>query len=266
MANNPGICNFECVRECAGKCCGGATMITIDEIANLYDLFPITIGFRKYAPVEALHEAFLEAAGIRAGGAFIIGDFIAGNWRKPRCPQLGRDNLCGLQSAGKKPSQCSLVPFCAVYPEEVQDAILYSQREGAFRHCKGYKPLHETENAVWKKGRFVDPSYGEAFRRYRSGLMRQRPFMQKILDQLKRQDVFPKFLRGSGMLEVAIPGNMLVELLASAGLTGEKMRDFADRQSELCLSEIRNPETKAPVFGDALAMLKQFLKGEGSQA
>ena len=251
-----GTCNFRCVSDCAGKCCGGATMITIDEIKKLYSVFPITVGFRKYSPADEGHEAFLEAVGNRSERVFIVGDFIAGNWRRGRCSQLGADNLCKLHADGRKPYQCSIVPFCAVYPEERQDAVFASQREAAFRQCGGYMTYHETEDAVWKSGRFVQPDYAEAFQRFRSGMLRQAGFMRIILAELKKQPVFSSFLRGNGILEAAIPSYLLFDLLDAAGLASGSREDFIRVQRDLCLRELQSSGNHVAVFEDCIVTFK----------
>jgi len=259
MKSDQATCYFKCVSECAGKCCGGATMITIDEIVKLYDKFPITVGFRKYEPVDEGHEAFLEAVGTRHGRSFIVGDFIAGNWRKCRCSQLGSDNLCILHKEARKPFQCSIIPFCAVYPEERQDAVFASQKETAFKQCGGYMPFNETEHVVWKAGQFVSPEYADAFRSFRSGMLKQAGFMKKLLAELRRQSIFSRFLAGNGILEVAIPGHMLFDLLDAAGLEAGRRDDFISRQRELCLQELRSSGSHAAVFEDSVVEAKKLL-------
>ena len=251
-----GTCNFKCVSDCAGRCCGGATIITIDEIAKLYGEFPITVGFRNYAPVDEGHEAFLEAVGSNSGKGFIVGDFIAGNWRKSRCSQLAADNLCKLHAESRKPYQCSIVPFCAVYPEERQDAVFASQRQKAFRQCDGYMTNHETEDVVWKSGRFIQPDYAEAFRRFRSGMLRQAGFMRTILAELKKQSVFSSFLRGNGILEAAIPAYLLFDLLDAAGLSSGSREDFVRVQRALCLRELQSSGKHVAVFEDCIVTFK----------
>jgi len=248
----PGVCNFDCVMECASWCCGGATMITIDEIGKLYDVFPITVGFRKYIPINAEHEIFLEAIGIGTGGHFIVGDFIAGNWRSRRCAVLGGDNLCGLHKEGRKPIQCSLVPFCAIYPEERQDSVFMEQKKGAFSRCRGFQCSGEASYEVWRNGKFTDRHYGTAFSDFRSGLLRQKPFMMKILHELKRQAVFKDFLRGGGILEAAIPGFLLFDLLDAAGIAVAHRQSFIDRQKELVIREVQSSEKSIAVFEDCL--------------
>jgi hypothetical protein len=247
-----GVCNFECAVDCASWCCSGATMITIDEIGKLYDVFPITVGFRKYIPVDAEHEIFLEALGIGTGRHFIVGDFIAGNWRSRRCAVLGKDNLCGLHKEGRKPIQCSLVPFCAIYPEERQDAVFMEQKKGAFSRCRGFRSSDETSCEVWRNGKFIDRHYGTAFAEFRSGLLRQKPFMMKILCELKRQAVFSDFLRGGGILEAAIPGYLLYDLLEAAGIPADHRRDFVAKQKELFIREVQCSEKPIAVFEDCL--------------
>ena len=251
----PGVCNFACAVECAGWCCGGATMITIDEIGKLYDVFPITVGFRKYLPVDAEHEIFLEAIGIGTGRHFIVGDFIAGNWRSRRCAVLGEDNFCGLHKEGRKPLQCSLVPFCAIYPEERQDSVFIEQKKGAFSRCRGFRSPDETSSEVWRNGKFTDKQYGTAFSEFRSGLLRQKPFMMKILRELKKQAAFSDFLKGGGILEAAIPGDLLFDLLDAAGIPADHHGDFIDRQKELVIREARSSEKSIAVFEDCLRIV-----------
>ncbi len=248
----PGICNFDCIVECAGSCCGGATMITIDEIARLYDVFPITVGFRKYSPVDENHEAFLEAAGTSGHGQFIVGDFIAGNWRKGRCAMLGNDNLCRLHKEGRKPIQCSLVPFCAIYPEERQDSVFMEQKKGAFSRCKGFRSPDDSSHMVWKDGKFTAPGYSAAFSAFRSGLLRQKPFMVKMLKELKKQVVFSNFMRGGGILEAAVPADLIPEFLEMAGIPPDRRRDFIGRQTGLCRQEVNCDERRIEVYRDCV--------------
>lgn len=255
MNTKQGTCNFRCVSECAGRCCGGATMITIEEIAGLCDVFPITVGFRKYAPIDEGHEAFLEAIGTKSGTVFIVGDFIAGNWRKGRCSQLGEDNLCKLQVEGRKPYQCAIIPFCAVYPEERQDAVFVSQRDTAFRQCGGYRQ-HEAADVVWESGRFVNSDYARAFGSFRGGMLKQAAFMRKMLAELKKQPSFRRFLQGGGILEAAIPGFMLTEFFDAAGLPADRREDYIVRQRELCLQELQSSDKSAAVFEDGIIALK----------
>lgn len=249
-------CNFKCISKCAERCCGGATMITIDEILTLYDVFPITIGFRKYTPIDEDHEAFLEAVGTKIGKVFIVGDFIAGNWRKDRCSQLGSDKLCKLHAEGRKPNQCSIVPFCAIYPEDRQNAVFYSQRRAAFRKCDGYLRYHESQNAVWKSGRFLQPAYAEAFQRFRSGMLRQADLMKPILAELRAQPVFSSYLRGDGILETAIPGRLFSELADAAGLGAGSRADFLRKQRALFLIELQSSGKTSAVFEDSIITIK----------
>jgi len=246
------MCNFECAIDCAASCCGGATMITIDEIKRLYHDFPITVGFRKYAPLDENHEVFLEAIGLRSRGEFIVGDFVAGNWRNRRCTMLGDDNLCRLHKEGRKPAQCSLVPFCAVYPEERQDAVFMEQSRSAFSRCRGFRSADERSCEVWKSGKFTDERYAAAFAGYRSSLLRQKPFMMKMLKDLKKQSVFSSFLRGKGILEAAVPADMLIDLFDAAGIPEEDRGDFVAAQLELCRRELQSAEKRIEVYRDCV--------------
>ena len=146
----------------------------------------------------------------------------------------------------------SLVPFCAVYPEERQDAVFASQKQAAFRKCSGYLAYHETEDVVWKSGRFVRSDYAEAFSRFRSGMLRQAEFMRKILGELKKQPSFSRFLRGDGILETAIPGYLLFDLLDAAGLASASREDFVRRQRAFCLRELQYSGERVAIFEDCV--------------
>lgn len=250
---------FSCVTTCADVCCSGATMITIDEIARLYRHFPITVGFRKYTPLDAGHRDFFDTVGVRHGSIYVAGDFIAGNWRRKLCSMLMVNYHCRLHNTDHKPMQCRIVPFCAVFPESAQHMVLVHQQAGAFRKCKGFAAGAESGAIVWDAGRIVNGDIRESFYRYREGMVRQRGFLHRILDELKRQPSFERFLSGSGMLEAAVPSAMLQELLQSAGMKKEHFGDFAAAQAKLCRRDLELTPGAA-VFQDWLLELQAFAR------
>ncbi len=256
---NGGVSVFSCVTTCADVCCSGATMLTIDEIARLYSYFPITVGFRKYTPFDAAHRDFLDTVGEQFGPIYVVGDFIAGNWRRKRCSMLMVNHHCRLQNIERKPLQCQIVPFCAVFPEAAQQKVLVEQQAGPFRKCRGFAAGVDSGGIVWDAGRIVNEDMREPFYRYREGMVRQRGFLQAILDGLKRQPSFQRFLRGPGMLEAAIPASMLPELLSAAGMKREHYDDFIAAQGKLYRRELElAPE--AAVFSDGLLELQGFAR------
>lgn len=250
-----GICNFDCTKECSESCCTGATLMTIDEIGKCYDVFPITVGFRKYAPVSRGHEAFLRRIGTRNGGHFIVGDFVAGNWRRDRCPALDGEHLCRLHREGRKPYQCRIVPFCAIYPEDMQNVIFAEQKETAFVRCRGYKPAGDTAFAVWQDGMFVNGDYRDAFHSYQRGLERQKPIMERILRGLMAQQGYDELLRGAGILETFIPVSMLFEVLEAGRVPAGEYFSFLREQSRLCRIELAAGKDNSPVLHDYLDAL-----------
>ena len=82
--------------------------------------------------------------------------------------------------------------------------------------------------------------------------------MMKILGELKRQNVFREFMRGSGVLESAIPGNMLVDLLDAAGVPAEARINYIDRQKELFVLQLRKTEKTIAVFADSIETLRKI--------
>jgi Fe-S-cluster containining protein len=229
-------------------------MLTIDEIGPLYRHFPITVGFRKYTPADKSRRDFFDMVGERFGDQYIIGDFIAGNWRRKRCTMLSSTRLCRLHDSGQKPLQCRIVPFCAVYPEDWQQVVLAEQHMGAFRTCKGFRAGEKKNAVVWQSGAITDNETRQAFYRYRNAMMRQRGFMQTILDELKELPTFPRFLAGNGILEAPIPGPMLFAVLKTAGLREEEHAAYVLGQAALCQRELES-RMPALVFQDSLQEL-----------
>lgn len=250
---------FQCVQACAEVCCTGATMLTINEIGQLFRHFPITVGFRRYAPADSGHRDYLDTIGERIGDHYIIGDFIGGNWRRKRCTMLSSALLCRLHDAGLKPLQCRIVPFCAVYAEEWQQVVLAEQQAGAFRGCRGFRAGQQRSADVWRSGIITDHGVRQAFYRYREGMQRQRGIMQAVLDELKESPEFPRFLSGKGILESPIPASLLVDVLKAAGMREEDYPGYAKDQAILCQREL---EGRAPslVFQDALLELQDLLR------
>ena len=264
------VCNFNCSTDCAEWCCGGATLITMDEIKNCYDMLPITIGFRKYLPMSVKHRDFLRTVGFMSDRFYMVGDFIAGNRHGKRCRALGSDNLCVLHKEKRKPRQCQIVPFCALYPEDVRDIVFMDQKHSKFSNCKGFRSPQETDFTVWKEGRFTDPLIRNAFYGYQRGLQRQRPIMQSILRTLEGQRAYEEFRKGEGILEVYIPAPQLFAVLDEAGFSMEESHHFLSFQGRLCYDELTEKQTENPVLRDYLAALNKiaelyakFIKNQG---
>ena len=253
-------CLFRCSTDCSEWCCGGATLVTIEEFRKCYDVFPLTIGFRRYFAMDSEHQKFLAQIGTKSGSSYIVGDFIAGNRHKRRCIALGKDNLCSLHMTLKKPFQCHIVPFCAIYPENRQDIIFNEQKTIKFAGCNGYKSGEETGHIAWENGRFTDLSYGDAFYAFQRGLIKQKPVMDAVLKGLKSQPGFNNFIKGSGILETHIPSNMLFNILEAAELPFEEYHLFINYQGRLCYDELVSGEKENPILADYLAALNEIAK------
>ncbi|HSB52425.1 MAG TPA: SEC-C metal-binding domain-containing protein [Dissulfurispiraceae bacterium] len=253
----PCVCAFACRGECAEVCCGGATLITIDEIRNCYDVFPVSIGFRKYTPLDELHRDLLNTLGVRCGGRFIIGDFIAGNRYASRCAALNRDSLCSLHGTEKKPAQCRLVPFSALYPEARQDILFAEQRRTKFARCRGFASPEAGECVVWREGGFEDLAYRRPYYDYQRGALKQAPLMCEILEGMKSQEAYEQFLGGEGILEMPIPAGLLPRVLHMAGFQSEEYPRYIETQWRLCRKESAREDAANPVLGDCAQELQR---------
>ncbi len=258
--NSSVVCSFECQKDCSKVCCNGATLITIEEIKSFYDIFPIYIGFRKYYPVNEEHKTFLKNIGGEMDDFYIVGDFIAGNRFKKSCIALDEDNLCRLQKEGRKPLQCRIVPFCAIYPENTQDIIFVEQRKTKFTNCEGYKDKSQTETIVWKDGAFTDYAIGDAFMYFQQGLQKQSHFMKEILLAIYKEDYFKDFMEGDGVLEMPIPIPILFNILEEAGFSEEESLHFIISQARLCLKELADGNAENTVIEDWYNELTNFVR------
>ncbi len=262
----PRECAFACRGECAEVCCGGATLITIDEIRNCYEVFPVSVGFRKYTPLDELHRDLLNTLGERCGGRFVVGDFIAGNRYASRCAALSSDGLCSLHGTEKKPAQCRLVPFSALYPEARQDILFAEQRRTKFSRCRGFAGAEGGECVVWREGRFEDLAYRRPYYDYQRGALKQAPLMREILEVMKGQEAYEKFLGGEGILEMPIPAGLLPRVLHMAGFQSEEYPRYIETQWRLCRKESAREDAENPALGDCVRELEWALRASVSGA
>lgn len=253
-------CTFFCEKGCSDVCCNGATLITIEEIKDFYKIFPIYIGFRKYSPLSKENRVFLKNIGGEIDDYYIIGDFVAGNRFNRSCIALDEDHLCKLQKEGKKPLQCKIVPFCAIFPEDMQDIIFAQQRQTKFAKCEGYKENWESKNTVWQNGIFTDESLKSAFYDFQRGLKGQSHFMKNILLSIYKEDYFKDFLEGEGILEMPIPAPILFSVLEEAGFSDEESLDFIISQARICQKElIENENSENTVIEDCFNELTKLI-------
>lgn len=253
------VCSFVCQKSCSEVCCNGATLITIEEIKDIYDIFPIYIGFRKYFPLDKEHKTFLKNMGGEVDDYYILGDFIAGNRFRKTCFALDEDKLCKLHKIGKKPLQCRIVPFCPVYPEGLQDIIFMEQRKVKFAECEGYKDS-STESIVWKDGSFTDLSIKNAFYDFQRGFEKQSSIMKDILLTIYKEDFFKNFLEGEGILEMPIPIPFLFRVLEESGLSDEESIKFIVAQTKICQKELDDESAQNTVIEDWFTELKKLTR------
>lgn len=240
---------FECQIECSSLCCGGATIITLDEIGKYYSDFPITIAFQKIIPVDEFHAQYLSDFLIKKERFFIVGDFVAGNRLKRRCSKL-KNSLCQLHNTGK-PLQCRVVPFSVTFPEEYQDRVINYRRKGAFRNCKGFS---SKSNILWR-GRFEDRELSICFYKLKENMRAQREILFSILNTLSGSKTYKIFIeKETGLLELPIPRAFLFDILERAKI--EKPEDFIRHQKRLLISELSAGQTRNPLFSEALEELE----------
>lgn len=253
-------CSFFCEKTCSEVCCNGATLITIEEIKDYYDIFPIYIGFRKYLPLDNEHKTFLKNMGGEIDDYYILGDFIAGNRFKKTCLALDEDKLCRLHKIGNKPLQCRIIPFCAVYPEHLQDVVFMEQRKAKFAGCKGYKDSSSVGSIVWKEGCFTEPEILDAFYDFQRGFEKQSSIMKDILLTIYKEDFFKDFLEGEGILEMPIPIPFLFNILEAAGFSDEESIKFIIAQTKISQKELDDESTQNTVIEDWFMELNELTK------
>jgi hypothetical protein len=253
-------CSFVCEKLCSEFCCNGATLITVEEIKDFYEIFPIYIGFRKYSPLDKEHKTFLKNMGGEIDDYYILGDFIAGNRFRKNCLALDEDKLCRLHKIGKKPLQCRIVPFCAVYPEGLQDFVFMEQRKVKFARCEGYKDSSFTDSIVWKDGSFTEPALRNAFYDFQRGFKKQSSIMKDILLTIYKEDFFKDFLEGEGILEMPIPIPLLFDILEAAGFADDESIKFIIAQTRICQKELEDESTQNTVIEDWFMELNELTR------
>ena len=246
---------FTCFKDCASLCCSGATLLTASEISNLSHLFPITVHFNKISPQNEEHKLLLDSIGINRGRHYIVGDFVAGNWRDKTCSMLNQNKECKLHLEGIKPIQCIIVPFDAIYPESLQGLVIVEQRAGKFFRCQGFK---DTKSLIWEKGHFKEGAFYKAFRDYHREMGRQRDFMDKLLGFLKKNDSYKDFVSGRGILESPIIDEVFDNFVELVGFKKLEINAFIKNQMSLLKRQV-NIHGSNNVFADALEILKKRL-------
>ncbi len=244
--------HFQCITTCSFLCCGGATIITLQEISKVYRFFPITIGFIKIYPVNNIHREYLKDITFNYKNFFIIGDFIAGNRFKEKCKML-KDSLCTLHG-GPKPLQCRIVPFSVTFPEEMQDLVIKERRNRAFKKCEGFK---ENLPLVWD-GSFKSNELKTAFYSLRENISNQRELMEKIFASLQGNPVLSRFIISpDGLFEIPVPNYFFEELLTKASI--KSPGDFLRSQKQLFVNELKDSRNKDLFIMEALKNIEQML-------
>lgn len=241
---------FQCIKECSSLCCGGATIITLEEIGKLYRYFPITIGFRKIYPLDSAHERHLQHLTFKYKDFHIIGDFIAGNRFRKRCLQL-RNSLCKLHGESK-PLQCRVIPFSITFQEEYQDKVIRGKMRGSFKNCRGF---NDRTLMVWNE-HFLDPELKTNFYTLMNSINSQISFMESIFYSIKNSPNFSKFvLLPEGILEIPIPEQFIEEICKK---TYVDIKDFIKRQKTLFSNELTVNGSKNALFTEALAIIERL--------
>lgn len=242
---------FQCQTECSSLCCGGATIITLEEISVFYKLFPITVGFRKVYPVDSLHANYLSDITFKFKNFFIIGDFVAGNRFRKKC-QFLKNALCALHNQ-QKPLQCIIVPFSVTFPEEYQDMVIKEKRKGSFKNCDGFG---EVAPIVWDRT-FKDIQLRNNFYKLKEAIRLQVDLMESIFSHLMETPFFTKFIISKdGLLEVPLTEKFLKETFTRASL--ENQTDFIKTQKEMFIRELTTEKFKNSLFIEALNVIDKI--------
>lgn len=239
---------FQCKLRCSSACCGGATILTLEEIGRLFKFFPITAGFRKIYPINSFHRVYIQDFAIIYGGFYIIGDFIGGNRLKRRC-RLLKDSLCSIHEL--KPLQCKVIPFSVTFPEEFQNLVITEKRKGAFRACEGFK---ETAPVVWSE-KFIDAELKENFYKLKENMVYQKNIMEKIFLTFKNSPLFKKFIHSEeGLFEVPLLPEIIDEICNIVGI--QNKTEFLKAQKILFINELTVSGIKNSLFIEALDAIK----------
>ncbi|MCX8034011.1 MAG: hypothetical protein N3A00_01675 [Thermodesulfovibrio sp.] len=240
--------HFQCITECSSICCGGATIITLAEIGKLYKFFPITAGFRKVYPFNAIHENYIQDITFKYKNFYIIGDFIAGNRLRKKCRFL-KNSLC-LIHGELKPFQCKVIPFSVTFPEEYQDIVIREKRKAAFRDCKGFQ---ENFPIIWN-GEFTGSELKSNFYKLKKELSAQIDLMEKIFADIDKSPFFYQFiLSKDGLLEIPLINKFIEEICFRASI--ENPEDFIKRQRAMFITELTTEGYKNSLFTEALNVL-----------
>lgn len=243
--------HFQCVTECSSLCCGGATIITLSEIAKLYKFFPITIGFQKVFPFDSEHENYLKDITFKYKNFYIIGDFIAGNRLLKKCRFL-KNSLCSIHGE-LKPFQCRVIPFSVTFPEVYQDIVIKEKRKGAFRFCKGFE---ENFPIIWNY-KFTDSELKTNFYKLKEALSVQIDLMEKIFADITTTPFFSQFmLSKDGLLEVPIISKFIEETCVRALI--ENPKDFIKKQKAMFITELTIEGYKNSLFIQALDIIDKI--------
>lgn len=242
---------FQCQIGCSSVCCGGATIITLEEIGIFYKLFPITIGFRKVYPVDSLHAKYLTDITFKYKNFFIIGDFIAGNRFRKKC-QLLKNALCTLHNQ-QKPLQCIIIPFSVTFPEEYQDMVIKEKKSSSFKNCDGFGKVAPI---VWEET-FKDIKLRNNFYRLKEAIRLQVDLMENIFSHLTETPFFSKFIISKdGLLEVPLTEKFLKEIFMRASI--ENQTDFIKIQKAMFIRELTMEKFRNSLFIEALNVIEKI--------
>ncbi len=142
--------SFKCT--ICGKCCNSAPLMTVAELFHHERLFVGCLALRRIKPHKAGDVLFAQqfrrtvssadaqllndlaksqlfhTAGMNNQGDYYFSIMTqAMDYESlQKCPALGEDNYCTIQS-DRKPNVCSVVPFDALYPDSFQNIVLMSR-------------------------------------------------------------------------------------------------------------------------------------------
>jgi len=252
--------NFECDKECGGKCCIGGTQVLASEFKALYKKTPIApqimvMQLNKTLPSEFISLVKENALVVKGNGQkfYLFLDFMAGyRGGGLPCPLL-KDGLCSIYE--ERPLKCRLLPVHPLVPEVWLDTAIETMRN---TECTGFLSPDRTDATIWKNGKLTDTNTVKERRRYFSELKKHRPFLEALMSvgsdieeeendnsfsgYFEAQSIIKDFLSGKEMPQAEhsffsfpyyIP-NLMSTLLDVSGIEPD---DFINSQIKILNSE-----------------------------
>jgi Fe-S-cluster containining protein len=275
-----GDIGFSC--NACGKCCNSPPLMSIGELLHHEDRF---IGALSLRGVPSLR-----AGDIYAG--YVLSDTDAAAFDRlaerqlfslpreqryrlalmtqavdyetsARCPALAEDNRCGVYN-DRKPAVCDMVPFDALYPDELQHLVLNGRRYD--EACIVQGPVPDNYATVVLNRRVNDDGYREALQLRRNDLAWEKQLWGDALFASLNAEFLanPAALRQFGEQNSAVIwplAPVLAIIAAYSDAARERCLHYAERQLILLEQQIQRAiARKVPADKPMTALLRSFVQ------